>query len=292
MPFDFSTLSAELKSLETLRETMRQKLLEAYGGRQLTFFQKTHSSLWTKHLLAITDLSNGLSNVTNLAQFNRAFTSYYSSALVFQSKISFQESASLNKVEAFLRQLRRKINDGKDDLFVDVIHRLSQRRYKLSLAEASADNDDDRDAAKIKYIALDNLITQIYSAAQHSFISPMVFYVVIVQWELAGEPKNNKFLMSSPRASSMFSTTSIDMLNTLKYDLLNQAQLNEDIPLEAKDFIRKASKISSENELAQLKLFVPHLVKPVRCESVLIGNSPYDSDEYSDDEENKGCELT
>ncbi len=286
MPFDFATLPTELASLVNIQERMRQQLKNTYGERQLTFFQKTHSTLWTKSLKAITALYTELADVTALAQFNRVFVRHYSPNLAFQNDIRFQESTSLNEIETFLKQLRRKANNGQDDLFVDIIHRLSQRYDKLSLAEKCAKNDDDRFAALIKHEALDKLRRHICFVALQTSMNPMDYYVVVVKWEIAGEPDSNKFIMSSPRGSKS-PTTSISMLNKLKYDLLNQAQMNGNITLAQKKIIQDAAKINSDNELAQLKLLIPSLFEaPALLDTNSVAEIEYSALEEELDERN------
>lgn len=257
MPFDFSDLPHELEKIDAHHESMRQELFQSYGKRAVPFyasedervaklsFDKTsHSAWWSRKLKATSHLCLALSEITNVQDFNYIFAQNFSEHLSFRREYSFLELDALTDTEKLFHQLRTKVNDNQEDMFVPIMHCLSQRRRKFL-----------NESLHGKCEILKSLIGKIRVAVERTTTptNPMAFYWEIVSWELEGVGQNNKVIMSEPWGLTFFTMTTTQMLDHLKSNLLEQALLNENITLEQKKAIKKASKKSSEAEKAELK---------------------------------------
>lgn len=192
---------------------------------------------------ALDAMNKALEAVVKLEDFNRAFAENLTAAFTYRDNGILSEPKELTKTEKLLRDLRKKAND-KEDMFVDVMHRLSQRTQSL-MQESKLYAKESGEYAKIglKTNALAVLVTQIKEVASQTPVNPMNFYVAIVRWE---NENSNKNTMATRRSLPFFKPASASMLDTLKKDLLKQAVTNGDMTRENVSALQQAIKAGTE----------------------------------------------
>lgn len=227
------SLNNQVSRLEDAYESYEP---EKHVSRNTDDFGKKHKEAKDKHKQA-KKIYQALKKAENPEDFNGKFFFLSPELSIQRHFYRFQESKKLTKSEEILRDLRELVN-GKNDMFVEVMHRLCQRSHTLSLEESCQE-------ASRKQEAFDILIDNMRQMAGET--NSMVYYYTIVQWET-----KHRETIKIKRGFSFFQPTSVNMLESLKKDLLNQALKNGDIKMENKTALRVA--MNANDNTAELRI--------------------------------------
>jgi len=252
MPFNFATLSDELALIKAHKQSMLEKCPHS---PKLFHNKKGVSAAMLRSFLNMTDpiqlrnkkmgdiaiLCEELANIEEMTvqNFNRVFADYYST--FFSVHYRFATTDELTKTEKLFRQLRIAVNDGVDDLFVELMHYFS-KEYRLS-----------------QFDWIDNLIKALRSAAGKSNpLNPMCFYYEIVRVFVLDRDAletNNQILLDHDQVTRLLA---------FKRDLLNQALHNNNMTLKQATELRNAAAINIDAELEQLQQHFPAMFQEDR----------------------------
>lgn len=200
------------------------KLFEALDHKQM--FPDFTQQLRTV-IPANTDVS-----IPSKKTFNQQFKDIPEALFVHKSYFSV-ESFPVTRTAQLFRSLRSVVNESNNDKYIDTLHYLYQRIFALQ-KEASSPGLASAFKMPIdrKVQALQDLIAYIKSLSEQT--TSIAFYIAIVMWENQEIDENRerttyRSLLEKRRLNQRSSSSSANLLDALKGDLITQAKLNQEI---------------------------------------------------------------